>query len=108
VRRPSRDYIVIEPADSVVYDTTLDALPDALRVGLVIVTGIAGNICVRFMAHDACMRDLRILAPADCIVSNSADDNAHALRQAAGVLRGVVTPSTAIRFRPARRHRGAA
>jgi hypothetical protein len=27
------------------------------------------------------MRDLKIFAPADCIVSNTAADNAHALRQ---------------------------
>lgn len=107
LRPRAHDYFVLKPKHSGFYDTTLDTLLDALHVRRVIVAGIAGNICVLFTANDAYMRDLRIVAPADCIVSNTADDNAHALRQIAGVLKGVVTPSTAIRFRPARR-RGAA
>ena len=41
--------------------------------------GIAGNICVLFTANDAYMRDLKLFAPADCIVSNTAADNDHAL-----------------------------
>ena len=64
----------------------------------VILTGIAGNICVLFTANDAYMRDLKIFAPADCIVSNTAADNDHALRQIAVVLKGNVTTSTALRF----------
>jgi len=44
------------------------------------------------------MRDLKIFAPADCIVSNTAADNDHALRQIAVVLKGNVTTSTALRF----------
>ena len=44
-------------------------------------TGIAGNICVLFTANDAYMRGFSIYAPADCIVSNTDDDNTHALRQ---------------------------
>jgi Domain of unknown function (DUF6766)/Isochorismatase family len=47
----------------------------------VILTGIAGNICVLFTANDAYMRDFKIFAPADYIVSNTAADNDHALRQ---------------------------
>jgi nicotinamidase-related amidase len=47
----------------------------------VILTGIAGNICVLFTANDAYMRDLKIFTPAGCIVSNTATENDHALRQ---------------------------
>jgi isochorismate hydrolase len=36
------------------------------------VTGIPGNICALFTANDADMRDLKLFAPADCIVSISA------------------------------------
>ena len=46
---------------------------------------------------------VRILAPADCIVSNTAADNDHALRQIATVLKGNVTISTRLRFRKAPR-----
>ena len=66
-----------------------------------ILTGIAGNICVLFTANDAYMRDLRLFVPADCIASNTAADNDHALRQIAVVLKGNVAPSAQLTFRPA-------
>jgi nicotinamidase-related amidase len=69
----------------------------------VILTGIAGNICVLFTANDAYMRELKIFAPADCIVSNTAADNDHALRQIKTVLKGNIDDSTRLTFHPARR-----
>src|SRR5947207_15761678 len=82
---------------------TLETLLEALRVVRVILTGIAGNICVLFTANDAYMRELKIFAPADCIVSNTADDNHHALRQINTVLKGHIAESTRLMFRSARR-----
>ena len=71
--RPSpRDYFVLKPKHSGFYDTTLDTLLTALGTRRVILTGIAGNICVLFTANDAYMRELRIFSPADCVVSNTA------------------------------------
>ena len=67
-----------------------------------ILTGIAGNICVLFTANDAYMRDLEIFAPRDCIVSNTATENDHALRQIENVLKGNVTESTRLKFRARR------
>jgi nicotinamidase-related amidase len=103
----SRDYFVLKPKHSGFFDTTLDTLLETLRIHRVIVTGIAGNICVLFTANDAYMRDLKLFAPADCIVSNTASDNDHALRQIQAVLKGNVTESTRLIFkhgsRPARR-----
>lgn len=72
------------------FDTTLDTLLDALRIRRVILTGIAGNICVLFTANDAYMRDFKLFAPADCIVSNTGADNDHALHQIETVLKGNV------------------
>jgi nicotinamidase-related amidase len=77
-------------------------LLETLRIRRVILTGIAGNICVLFTANDAYMRDLRIFAPADCIVSNTAGDNDHALRQIEKVLKGNATVSTRLSFRKRR------
>ena len=51
------------------------------------------------------MRDYKIFAPADCIVSNTAADNDHALRQIKTVLKGNIAASTRIRFRPRDRAR---
>jgi nicotinamidase-related amidase len=101
----SRDYFVLKPKHSAFFDTTLDTLLDALRIRRVILAGIAGNICVLFTANDAYMREFRILAPADCIVSNTAADNDHALRQIRTVLKGNVAESTRLRFKnPQRPH----
>ena len=105
--RPTvRDYFVLKPKHSGFYDTTLDTLLEALRIRRVILTGIAGNICVLFTANDAYMRDLKIIAPADCIVSNTAAENDHALRQIRTVLKGNITDSVRLNFR--RGHRVAA
>ena len=98
----SRDYFVLKPKHSGFFDTTLDTLLETLRIRRVILAGIAGNICVLFTANDAYMRDLKIFAPADCIVSNTAADNHHALRQINTVLKGYIAESTRLAFRPAR------
>jgi len=102
--RPTRhDFFVLKPKHSGFFDTTLDTLLKTLRIRRVIVTGIAGNICVLFTANDAYMRDLKLFAPRDCMVSNTTADNAYALHQIETVMKGNVTPSTALRFgRPKR------
>jgi nicotinamidase-related amidase len=98
--RPTvRDYFVLKPKHSGFYDTTLDTLLADLRIRRVILTGIAGNICVLFTANDAYMRELKIFAPADCIVSNTAQDNQNALRQINVVLKGNIASSGQLRFR---------
>jgi len=102
LRPTASDYFVLKPKHSGFYDTTLDSLLEALRITRVIVTGIAGNICVLFTANDAYMREYKLLAPRDCIVSNTAAENDHALRQIETVLKGNLTPSTGLRFRPSR------
>ena len=101
--RPKRsDYFVLKPKHSGFYDTTLDTLLETLGIRRVILTGIAGNICVLFTANDAYMRGLRILAPSDCIVSNTPVDNDYALRQIATVLKGNVTVSSRLEFTAAK------
>jgi nicotinamidase-related amidase len=94
-----RDYFVLKPAHSGFYDTTLDTLLRNLKIRRVIVTGIAGNICVLFTANDAYMRGFGIVAPNDCIVSNTVEDNSNALRQIETVLKGRTPPSRALGFR---------
>ena len=109
LRPTARDYFVLKPKHSGFFDSTLDTLLETLRIRRVILAGIAGNICVLFTANDAYMREYKIFAPADCIVSNTAADNDHALRQIQTVLKGNVSASTRLRFRsdrngqPARR-----
>jgi nicotinamidase-related amidase len=105
LRPTERDFFVLKPRHSGFHDTSLDTLLRVLRIRRVIVTGMAGDICVLFTANDAYMRGLRILAPADCIVSNTADANDAALRQIAQILKGVIAPSTRWTFRGRRESR---
>ena len=63
LRPTARDYFVLKPKHSGFFDTTLDTLLETLRIRRVILTGIAGNICVLFTANDAYMRDYKIFAP---------------------------------------------
>ena len=107
LRPTSRDYFVLKPKHSGFFDTTLDTLLETLRIRRLIVTGIAGNICVLFTANDAYMRDFKIFAPADCIVSNTVAENDHALQQVEMVLKGNIAVSTRLVFRKARRTRKA-
>jgi nicotinamidase-related amidase len=81
------DYFVLKPKHSAFYSTTLDILLAYLGVKVVVLTGIAGNICVLFTANDAYMRDLTLVTPSDCIVSNTEAENRHALDQMAKVLK---------------------
>jgi nicotinamidase-related amidase len=89
----AEDYFVLKPKHSAFYATTLDTLLGNLGTDTVIMTGIAGNICVLFSANDAYMRDLRLIVPADCIVSNTEEENAYAINQMRTILKADVTPS---------------
>ena len=88
------DYFVLKPKHSGFYSTTLDTLLDYLGARTLILTGIAGNICVLFTANDAYMRDFQIVVPADCVASPDPADNEHALRQMQTWLKAEITPST--------------
>ena len=87
------DYFVLKPKNSGFYSTTLDLLLTHLTAKNLIVTGIAGNNCVFFTANDAYMRDYKVFVPSDCVVSNSEEENLHALKQMETVLKADVTPA---------------
>jgi nicotinamidase-related amidase len=92
------DYFVLKPKHSAFYLTSLDLLLRSLDVRTVILTGIAGNNCVLFSANDAYMRDLRLVVPPDCIVSNTAEENEYALKQMQTILKADVRPSAELTF----------
>lgn len=85
------DYFVLKPKNSGFFSTTLDLLLQHLGAKNLILTGIAGNNCVFFTANDAYMRDYKIFVPADCAVSNSEEENQHALKQMQIVLKADTT-----------------
>jgi nicotinamidase-related amidase len=87
------DYFVLKPKHSGFFSTTLEVLLEYLQARTLIITGVAGDICVLFTANDAYMRDYNLSVPGDCVASNDPEDNRHALQQIATVLKADVTPS---------------
>jgi nicotinamidase-related amidase len=94
LRPDAHDYFVLKPMHSAFYGTTLDVLLQQLGVRTLIVTGVAGNICVLFTANDAYMRGMHVFVPEDCVASNSTRENRYALTQMETVLKAITTPST--------------
>lgn len=94
LRPEEDDYFVLKPKHSGFFSTTLDILLDYLQVKTVILTGIAGNICVLFTANDAYMRDFNLIVPGDAIASNSEEENRHALEQMRIVLKADIRPTS--------------
>src|ERR1044071_3948467 len=85
------DYFVLKAKHSGFYCTSLDLLLEHLGAKNLILTGIAGNNCVLFTANDAYMRDFKLFVPSDCVVSNTEEENQHALEQMKTVLKADVT-----------------
>jgi nicotinamidase-related amidase len=85
------DYFVLKPKHSGFYSTTLDLLLMHLSAKNLILTGIAGNNCVLVTANDAYMRDYKVFAPSDCVVSNTEEENDYALKQMETVLKADTT-----------------
>jgi nicotinamidase-related amidase len=88
------DYFVLKPKHSGFYCTVLDILLDYLGVRTLILTGIAGNICVLFTANDAYMRDFHLLVPGDCLASNTEEANRIALEQMQALMKADIREST--------------
>lgn len=62
--RPGKhDYFVLKPKHSGFFSTTLDTLLECLGAKLIVVAGIAANICVFSTANDAYMCDLLLVWP---------------------------------------------
>lgn len=86
------DYFLIKPKHSAFHQTALQALLFELGVRHLILTGVAGNICVLFTANDAYMREYDLSVPRDGIASNDRQDNEYALKMMQNVLKANTTP----------------
>lgn len=75
------DFFILKPKHSGFFSTNLDTLLEDLKVDQLVITGIAGNICVLFTANDAYMRGYDIHVPRNCLASNTKKDNDYALGQ---------------------------
>lgn len=87
IKPDDNDYFLIKPMHSAFYETALHTLLQELQVNQLILTGIAGNICVLFTANDAYMRKYDLWIPEDCLASASPEDNQYALTMMNNVLK---------------------
>ncbi|RSL34156.1 cysteine hydrolase [Salibacterium salarium] len=90
----SDDYFVLKPQFSGFFATPLDLLLEYLDVKTLIITGVAGNMCVHFTANDAYMRHYQLFVPADCTASNDEHDNQLALDLMNHVLNADISKSS--------------
>ncbi|AMV19586.1 cysteine hydrolase family protein [Planctomyces sp. SH-PL14] len=96
LRPADDDYFILKPKHSGFFATGLEMLLAYLGTQRVILTGIAGNICVLFTANDAYMRDLGLVVPRNCVASNTQAENDFALCQMGGILKANTSESTAL------------
>jgi len=87
------DYFVLKPKHSGFFSTTLDTLLHYLEVKTLILTGLTGDNCVLFTAHDAYLRDYHLLVPSDCVASIDPTENHYALRQMQRLLKADIRAS---------------
>jgi nicotinamidase-related amidase len=100
------DYFVLKPKHSGFFSTNLDILVEYLQVKTLILTGVAGNICVLFTAQDAFLRDIHVVVPSDCVASNDARTNRVALDHMKKVLQADTTQSTRLNLQKLKRKQG--
>jgi len=87
IKPTDEDYFLIKPRHSAFFGTALHTLLIKLKVEKLILTGLAGNICVLFTANDAYMREYQLLVPENCIASVDDEDNKYAIRMMKNVMR---------------------
>ncbi|MFB4163122.1 isochorismatase family cysteine hydrolase [Alteribacillus sp. JSM 102045] len=92
------DYFVLKPQFSAFFATPLDLLLEYLEAKTLIITGVAGNMCIQFTANDAYMRHYKLFIPSDCTASNEKEDNEQALELMSKVLKANVSSSSTYDF----------
>ena len=96
LRPDPEDYFVLKPKHSGFQFTTLDVLLEHLGAQTLVLTGVAGNFCVLFTAHDAYMRDYHLVVPSDCVASQTEAEDRQALDHMARVTKADTRESSAI------------
>ena len=103
LRPEEDDYFVLKPKHSGFFSTTLDILLDYLQAKTLVLTGLTGDICVLFTAHDAYMRDFNLVIPSDCVASNDPAENEHTLKKMESLMDADIRPSDRIDFEALKR-----
>lgn len=97
------DYFVLKTKHSAFYATTLELLLHYLQAKRLILTGLAGDMCVLLSAADAYMRDYEVYVPQDCVASASAANTRKALEYMARVFKAETRASTRLDLKKLRK-----
>jgi nicotinamidase-related amidase len=98
LRPDDQDYFVLKPKHSGFQHTSLSVLLSHLGTRTLILCGVAAEFCVLFTAHDAYMREFKLLVPADCVASERSSSERWALAHMRAVTKADTRASTRVRF----------
>ena len=87
------DYFILKPRHSAFYNTSLPSLLEHLGTQRLVLTGLAGDICVLMTAIDAYVRGYELVVPCDALASESDAENEHALDYMRRLLKAETPPA---------------
>ena len=79
IQPDEEDYFVLKPMHSAFYQTPLETLLHYLGSTTLILAGLTTNSCITCTAHDANMRNLKLVVPSDCTASRTPEEHQQAL-----------------------------
>jgi nicotinamidase-related amidase len=95
----TEDYFILKPRHSGFFSTPLDLLLQELKVGRLVLCGVAGDQCVLATASDALVRKYKVVVPRDTIACADAARTAAVLRHFRDVMDIPVVDSARVRWR---------
>jgi nicotinamidase-related amidase len=102
LRPDDEDYFVLKPMHSAFYQTPLDMLLRELGASSIILSGLATNSCILCTAHDANMRNLKIIVPKDCCSARTTREHKQALEHIGAMADAKVVLSSSLRLEKSR------
>jgi nicotinamidase-related amidase len=93
------DYFVVKPMHSAFYQTPLETLLRHLGSTTVILAGLTTNSCITCTAHDADMRDLKLIVPSDCSAARTREEHKQALAHFKTLLGANTNKSSTLKLR---------
>jgi nicotinamidase-related amidase len=90
------DYFVLKPMHSAFYQTPLEVLLRYLGATSLIVSGLATNSCIVCTAHDANMREFKLIVPSDCSASRTRREHEEAIQHIKSMTKANTARSTSL------------
>jgi len=92
------DHFVLKPMHSAFYQTPLELLLRHLGASTLVLCGLATNSCIVCTAHDANMRNFRLIVPSDCSASRTRREHQQTIKHLKNMLGAKVTTSSSLRL----------